>query len=167
MKVNQKLLKKVSISERNFRTVDLINIATGEIEKTITVSKQVTVSINDSSVSLMISADGTQVRKTSIYTEHRIRINTITAPEFAVLLASYKEQLEKHTHDYDALDLPSLYAEQALRTEMRAQVVKEEEKYTRKLLNDEVKMIAKRNVDAKRPPVTSVIPTKITLAIEE
>jgi ubiquitin C-terminal hydrolase len=85
--------------------------------------------------------------------------------ELAALFSVLKEQMTLHAHDFDHVDEPNLYSQQAHRLQVYAEVQKQEERYMKKLMLDEVKRIAKENVDSRKPPVTSVIPTKKPLAI--
>lgn len=169
MKVNQKLLNKVIITERVTNTLALINISTGAVEQEIETSRRVTIELDRHVISLYVRiSDNSGKYKTDIYSDNSsLRITEITVPKMAALLYVFKEQQLKYEKIYDTLDYASLLDQSYLRREMHAQILKEEEKYTKKLLNEEVKRIAKENVDKKRPPVTSIIPTKTTLAIEE
>lgn len=169
MKVNQKLLNKVTITEKVTATLALIDISTGAVEQEIETGRRITIQLNNHIISLYVKLIFISGKyKTDIYSENSsLRITEITVPQMAALLHVFKEQQLKYEKIYDNIDYENLLKQADLRREMHAQILKEEEKYTKKLLNEEVKRIAKENVDKRRPPVTSVIPTSTTLAIEE
>jgi len=150
--------KLIKVTKKDLQSIELINVKTGAIEDKIVTAKQIILQLNKHYV--CINLNRYNPNKTSINTsidlDYSKELNIL---ELTVLFTAVKEQLALHSKDFDHLDVANLYEQREHRQTVYNTIKKEEERYTKKLLLDEIKRIAKENVDAKRPPVTSVIRT--------
>ena len=169
MKVDPKVLRQIGVKEDETRHIELINIQTGEVDERYCISKEYAVFLTRDFVNnraavyvrfLPNKRYNSDKIETHIQESVRLDFDKLTIEEIAAIFTVVKQVKEEHAHDFDDFDIDNLYAQQTQRNKMREKVLKEEEKYTNKLLLEEVKRLAKENVDARRPPVTHVIPTK-------
>jgi len=169
MRIAEKRLKKVEIKEHipEYYNINLVNVQTGEIERSIPTTKTVKLVLGEHEINILLRATAEEVSKTILTTTLCIRADKeIDVLDLAAFFTVYKQQCVVHAHDFDGLKHVELREEAKRRELIRAEVVKQEEKYAKKLVQDEIKRIAKENIDAKRPPITSMLPKTKTKLIE-
>ena len=158
MKISAKRLEKITISERVTRCYELINIQTGLIDEKITAAKIVSIHLGDHRIDLAVQAQWGEPR-TQMYSNVYLDYSKeLIVADLAALFSVLKEQMTKNAHTFDNLDLDSINRQQNERNAMYQQVLKEEKKYANKLVLNEIKRIAKENIDKRKPPVTTYIP---------
>lgn len=166
MRISLKQLAKVKVEVEENGYVDLINVQTGEVEEHHPTGSRVTITLNNHRVDMYVSANSNGKSKTKIssgvYLDFSKELNV---PDLAALFTVHKEQMALHAHAFDHIDELNLYEQRNHRDRVRTEILKQEEKYMKKLMLDEVKRLAKENVDARKPPVTSVIPKSTVLTI--
>lgn len=163
MRIAQTVLKKVVVKENPMGAIELINVQTGEVDERIPTSKQYIIQYDGHQVTLQFNAS--YDNKTLARTNVDINFKKLNIYSLAALFTVYKQVLDEHEHDYDAIDLSNLHRQQDERNAIHEQVIKEEKKYEKQLLMAELKRLAKENVDKRKPPVTAALP-KTVLAIE-
>lgn len=159
MKISAKRLEKIRITERVTRCFDLINIQTGDVDESITVAKVVSIHLGGHRIDLSVQAQWGGESRTHMYSNVYLDYSKeLIVADLAALFSVLKEQMTKNAHIFDHLDLDALNRQQNERAAMRQEIVKEEKKYEKKLMMDEIKRLARENVDNRKPPVTACLP---------
>jgi len=165
MRISKEVLKKVVVEETNNGSIELINVQTGDVEETIETGKRVTIKYDGHCITLYLQAggkfdyDGNYIpQSTQVITQISINFDKLNVYSLAALFTVYKDVIEKGKHAFDHLNLKNIQRQQYERDEIHQQILKEEKKYEKKLLMDELKRLAKENVDKRKPPVTAALP---------
>ena len=168
MKITKKDKDKVIVTRTQQNFVHLINIKTGEVDSKIPWTKTYYIELGEHYAYVRIEACSSYPGTTTISTNVNIRYrDEKDIKDIVTLLTVLEEHKVANKHLYDSVDLNSLTNEKTHRNSMRELVIKEEQKYTKKLLAKEVQRIAKENIDSRVPPVTDVLlsttPLEITM----
>lgn len=162
MKISAKRLEKITITERVTRSYDLINIQTGAVDESITTGKVVSIHLGEHRIDLSVQAQWGGESKTYMYSNVYLDYSKeLNVADLAALFTVLKEQMTKNAHIFDHLDLDAINRQQNERAAMRQEIVKEEKKYEKKLMMNEIKRLAKENVDKRKPPVTACLPQQL------
>lgn len=164
MRISKEILKRISVEERVTDTVDLINVQTGDVEEEVTVGKTYVIKYKEHTINLTIRASYSDTPAVS--TRLDIKFDLISINALAAMFTVYKNILSEHQDDYKEINLHDLYRHRNEREAVREEIVKQEKKYEKKLMMDEVKRLAKENVDSRRPPITAALP-KPKMVVEE
>jgi hypothetical protein len=168
MKLNKTLLNQIKIEEVPSNQIKLINPQTGTVESLVTISKSVRVTLKDHLINIFVQCGYSDTTKTYITVDTRLDMRKeINVNELAALFHAVKEQVEIHKHDFDNMDDMQVREEADKRLVIRNAVLREEQAYEKKLVNAEIKRIAKENVDNRIPPITSFIPNSNVKLIDK
>lgn len=148
--------------------VELINVQTGAVEQLVQTGHRITLTYNKHSIITTFSANYYDNGSTSIQTNVYLSLaNDIVVDDIIKIITVYKDIVALNKDSYNNISCNDLNAQARQRTRIHEQVIKEEEKYKRKILNEEIKRLARENVDAYRPPLTSMLPIAIEAPNED
>jgi hypothetical protein len=165
MRLSKKLLESVKVTSERYSALHLIDIKTGAIETEVETGKRIIFAIDGYRIYLEAVATHTGKTEVRTYTDFRT-LKDFNVMKIAALFTRFEQEKSEYSTIFDGVNTRELREEQDRRALLHRKVLKEEEKYMSKLLNDEIKRIAKENVDAKRPPVTDLIPKGTVTMIE-
>lgn len=166
MRISKEVLKKVQVTHRDEQKLDLINVQTGIVEESIVTRRVITLSYKGHKITLTLTAKDYGDCKTYVNTNVFINFESLSVYQLAALLTVYKTVYEENKECFDHLDMPNFYRQQKEREAIRQEIIKQEQRYERKLMMDEIKRLAKENVDSRRPPITATLPKTKVIAIE-
>ena len=164
MRISKEVLKKISVEEQVTSLISLLNVQTGDVEEEIVTGKTYTIGYKGHRIHLTMSAAYEYVP--AIKTRLDIKFDDISISALAAMFTVYKNIISEHQDDYKDLDLASLYRQRNEREAVREEIMKQEKKYEKKLMMDEIKRLAKENVESRRPPITAALP-KPKMIMEE
>lgn len=156
MRISKEVLKKISVEEEVSGLIRLINVQTGDVEEDVVTGKMYIIRYKEHSIRLTINATYDVVP--IISTRLNMNFDDITINELAAMFTIYKNIISEHQNDYKETNLTELYRQQHERHLVREEIIKEEKKYEKKLMMDEIKRLAKENVASRRPPITATLP---------
>lgn len=157
---------KIETYAKNY--IRLIDVKTGDIEQEIQTNHNVAIEYMEHRIVMRIYASNTYPNKTGISTNVQLALHKeFDIDEIIALFLEYNNQMELNKDFYNHIDMNNLSRQHNERYQVRDLILKEEEKYKRKLLQAEIKRIAKENVDELRPPVTAITSSKDVKYIEE
>lgn len=156
MRISKEVLKKISVEEQISGSVRLINVQTGDVEEEIVVGKTYIIRYKEHTIHLKINATYESVY--ALATRLDINFNSISISALAAMFTVYKNVVHDHENDYKDIDLASLYRQRNERELVHEEIIKQEKKYEKKLMMDEIKRLAKENVESRRPPITAALP---------
>lgn len=174
METNKKVTKRntygVTVGPLESRyKLDLIDIKTGGVEQSVDTDSTISIEAKhyNFGLRLNISVSYNKPNGTVIHT-HLIGVLTTDIPQKVInnVFAEYRRVYSMYEHLYDHINSDQLTREAQQRRDLRHEVVKQEDVYKKKLLRDEMKRLAKENVDALRPPLTSLIPKSKVVALD-
>lgn len=149
--------------------LDLIDIKTGEVEQSVDTDSTISITANhyNFGLRLNISVSYNKPNGTVIHT-HLIGVLSAGLPQKVInnVFAEYRRVYSMYEHLYDHINSDQLTREAQQRRDLRQEVVKQEDVYKKKLLRDEMKRLAKENVDALRPPLKDLIPKPTVVALD-
>jgi len=164
MRISKEILKKMVVEERVSDTIDLIDVQTGDVEEEIIVGRTYIIKYKEHTINLTIRAAYTD--GPAVSTRLDIKFDLISINALAAMFTVYKNILSEHQDDYKEINLHDLYRHRREREAIHEEIVKQEKKYEKKLMMDEIKRLAKENVDSRRPPITASLP-KPKMVVEE
>jgi hypothetical protein len=169
MRINKEKVKQVDVQVRDTGLIELINVQTGEVETAIVTSRRYILTYKEHRITIGTSSsyDDLASKRTVVGTDIQLNLKEIKVYDLAVLFTAYTEKMNEVKNDFDSINYISLQRQSQERWEIYRAVLKEEKKYERQLLNAELKRLAKENVDKRKPPIVSIIPTSsMLIAIE-